>query len=218
MMRLITLALLAVLLASCTTLALETPSGVLLDRMTQATVRVETRGAFGSGVLVDRRMVLTVGHVFNTPLDTARVTFENGGSIAGERIFMSHRPDVALIRLDRDAPFPSVAVACGRLSLDAPVIVIGHPGPMRWFVGHGYVASTHRALGVPFDQLVLSVSTIPGASGGPVFDRHGRLRGLIRAGLSRNGILMTGFTLAVPASAFCAIPSVRKQISRATGT
>ena len=213
MMRVVVAAMIAGLLAACAGVALETPARALLDRMTQATVGIHSRAGRGGGVLVGRRMVLTAGHVVGSSITTVVVTFEDGSMSPGERVFFSKNPDVALIRLDRDAPFPPAAVACGALDLDAPIIVVAHPGLMRWFVNHGRVASTHPAFGASVSQIALAVPVVFGSSGGPVFDRRGRIRGLIRAGLTRRGIPTPGFTMAVPSTAFCRLPKISAEIA-----
>jgi len=207
---------LATFLSACTTLSTQPPNQLLLGRMIRATVLVETSASLGSGVLIGRRMVLTAGHVVPSRLPAVKITFDDGRMISGERIFLSRHPDVALIRLVMDAPFAPVSVACNKMPLDTAVIVIGHPGLLRWFVGHGNVASMHRVVGIERNQIVLAIAVIPGSSGGPVFDSAGHVRGLIRAGLSRQGIPLPGFTLAVPSPAFCDLPEVSDQIVRAS--
>jgi len=126
--------------------------------------------------------------------------------------------DIAVIRLDKPKRGVFATVVCRSLVLDDPVIAIGNPVWMRWFVTHGTRGSLKKAEGIDYPHVLLSLKTLPGSSGGPIFDRLGRLRGIVKAGLRYRGIPITGYTIATPASAFCAVPDVRKHISRVVGT
>ena len=214
-LRLLAAAALAAFLSTCAWPL--TGERMRLDRMVRETVFIKARWTQGSGVLVGPRTIITALHLFKSPITSVQITFSNGRTISGERIVAARKIDIAVIRLDKPANGIFATVVCRALKLDDPVIAIGNPVWMRWFVTHGTRGSLKKAEGINYPHVLLSLKTLPGSSGGPIFDRLGRLRAIVKAGLRYRGSPITGYTIATPSSAFCAVPDVRKQISRMIG-
>jgi len=189
-----------------------------LDRMVRSTVFIKARYTQGSGVLVGPRTIITALHLFKSKIKSVQVVFSDGTTISGEEIVAAKKIDIAVIRLNKPVGYIFATVACNPLKLDDPVIAVGNPVWMRWFITHGTRGSMHKAEGIDYPHVLLSLKTLPGSSGGPIFDRLGRLRAIVKAGLTYMGMPITGYTIATPASAFCAVTDVRKQISRVIGT
>jgi hypothetical protein len=144
----------------------------------------------GSGVLIgvsgEKALVLTVRHVaLRAGLP---VTCEWAGSVShGKVLAVSPDSDVALLVVDRPPGVQPVPVAMPSAA-SGPFVLVGFPGydrdTMRWQRGE-FVA-------VEYDQLVVTCRPEKGMSGGPAFDRYGRVVGTVSAFGPRYGFCGSG--------------------------
>lgn len=131
----------------------------------------------GSGVQVGRELVLTARHVavmgHTEPL---AATYLDGTafSLGTALIKAELEPDVALLRtLPRPGKLPEVVCEADVKVGDA-MVVIGSPGSeMRWAEFHGTVPYVSE------DRVYLQMPVFSGASGGPVYDRDGRVVAIV---------------------------------------
>lgn len=94
-------------------------------------------------------------------------------------------PELELSLLKTDAPVPGVARLgdANALRSGSPLIAIAAPQNLEFSTITGIVSSTNRTyMDMPVIQTNLQVDS--GASGGPVFDQHGQLVGLIMLNLT----------------------------------
>jgi S1-C subfamily serine protease len=146
-------------------------------------VAVLTAGrAVGAGFAVAPGLLLTAAHVVEgvSGLD---VRLRDGRVVRGEVVERAAGGlDVALVRIPLDLPVLALAPSAG-LRPGRVVATVGHPDGNRFTLGTGVVAQEPGE--GPDPALVrLQLPLRPGASGGPVVDRAGRVVGVVALGAS----------------------------------
>lgn len=143
----------------------------------------------GSGMVVDPRgYIVTVAHIARDPSFRARVTTWGGATYEGRILDVVPLEELALIRIESDAPLDPVDFGdSDALQVDDPVVALGSQTSTREFglASLGWVklpkyGKPLRYNDWGFDDAVwLSMRVNLGFSGGPVFDREGRVVGMI---------------------------------------
>jgi S1-C subfamily serine protease len=162
---------------------------------------VRTR-SLGSGVLVDRRgYIVTNEHVVRRASKIA-VTLNDKSIYLGRLISADPSRDLAVIRISREAPFPTVNMNRREpLMIGETAIAVGNPFGFEHTVTVGVVSATGRNVSVQGeimmrDLVQTDASINPGNSGGALLDVNGDLIGVntaIRAGAE-------GIGFAIPVS------------------
>lgn len=140
-------------------------------------VQVRSGKGQGSGVLLDRRSVITNAHVVGLNPNPA-LTFADGVTRTGRVIAADRSYDLALVEVAspveaRVELAPEESIVPGKL-----VVAIGNPYGFGWTVTTGVVSSVDRMLG-GLDGLIQTDAPInPGNSGGALVDLEGRLVGI----------------------------------------
>jgi serine protease Do len=108
--------------------------------------------------------------------------------------------DLAILRVQTPG-LPPLALADSDAARQAePIVAIGHPAGLTYSVVSGLISDPARDVeGVPMIQVAVPIE--PGNSGGPVFDRNGRVLGLLTLKSARTENL--GF--AMPSNALKAL-------------
>lgn len=152
-------------------------------------VLVLTPESTGTGFVVgDQGLILTCAHVVETG-DGIRVVYnvrdenETRRVESAEILKIDHERDIALLRFRPEQSLKSVRFR-GSQSMETgePITVIGNPGAGEAILSHtmtsGIISNPLRDIeGFPYVQLSAAVN--PGNSGGPMFDQHGNVAGLI---------------------------------------
>ena len=170
--------------------ALGAGAAAVAEALAAGVVVVRARGGFGAGtVWRPDGTIVTNHHV--APGDGAAVAGADG-SFASARVVARDEPnDLAVLRAERPIGTPVKVGDARRLRPGELVLVLGHPGGVRWALSAGVVtvAPSTRPEG---RELVRSdVPLAPGNSGGPLADAHGRVVGI-------NTMIGGGMGLAVP--------------------
>jgi len=168
-----------------------------------AVVVVKSPGGLGSGFIVhEDGYLITNFHVIEGQKHLTVTQFVQEGAELKRVIHKKIRivaldafHDLAVLQIEDpdEAPFPKVV-----LSLDEPVygesiFVIGNPAGLERTVTEGILSHTGRLFeGSLYLQLDASVN--PGNSGGPLFNGHGQVIGVVNMG-SR---IMQGLNFAIP--------------------
>jgi S1-C subfamily serine protease len=152
----------------------------------------EPSNALGAGVLLQATpkgyLIATARHVVEGEGGTADIQRALVASIsgvwAGADVVAQHQTlDLLLLWLPRTegkAAFVLPVAPLKQVIDGEPISVIGHPQGLRYTLSTGIVSRKDQ------DVLQLSAPVSPGNSGGPVFDSHGRLAGIVTSMVDKN--------------------------------
>lgn len=206
-----------IFLTACVAIIHGPLDGWPLDSMRQASVEVRMDAGHGSGVLIAPDLVITANHVTSDG-DPFKIVLSDGMESEGAVIQSWPDQDAALIRLKTPSTLPPAELACRKPVWGEPVAVVGAPlAGVHWLVAAGTVASVD-AMTFPTDDptqpflIPINVDLNPGMSGGPIFDKDGKLLGIsdaflvtrVGGGFSGGSESQSGIGLMVPAAVFCA--------------
>lgn len=149
----------------------------------------------GTGVLIDKRHVVTCAHLIQSWEDDLYLYFWDGTIIKGKPLAGSTRKDVAIIVLDKDAKVYNKPVFQEKVLPGEPMAVVGNAlGVMQWYVSGGVVSGQYR------DWLLTDAFQIGGNSGGPWVNQKGEVIGIAAWGyLNHKGEHVRGVNGAVSA-------------------
>ena len=148
----------------------------------ERTVLVESGGRIFAGTIWDQHTIVTVHHgVYNQTY--VAVTDARGRQMPAVLVYADPYSDVAVL---------SAHTGMGPLDVSAAgpgdgVYAVGHPEGRPYAVTGGIISSVSRGAPITIQH---DASTATGSSGGPLFDRMGRLVGMNAAG--------DGLSFAVP--------------------
>ncbi len=176
-------------------------SSVVTIVTTQRTGQVDESGTtvaqegIGSGVLVsDDGKILTASHVIQTA-DALVVRFHNGSVVPARILSSVPSADVALIQLTGKLPQgikPAKLADSDLARIGSEVLVVGAPNGLSHTLTVGHL-SARRELPtafpgpVKFQTLQTDATINTGNSGGPMFDRQGRVIGIVSYIISKSG-------------------------------
>lgn len=190
----------------------------VFERVAAGVVNVEAAGGrVGSGFAVAPGEVVTASHLVADAAEV-RVRDVGGRELAARVVGTDARTDLALLRVDGDLA-PVALGGSADLPVGETVIAIGNPYGLAHSLSVGVVGGRGRrfeaAGDLPrVDFLQLSIPLNPGNSGGPVFDRDGRVIGVL-SGTHAQG---QAIAFAVPVEALAqSLPALRagERVSRA---
>ena len=200
----------ALLLTGCKGLATTGQPEWPIRRMVETTVKV--RGSpehHGSGVIVGARLVLTAAHTVHD--SSASVVFANGREISSAVLWRGEGEyDLALLLLAEPAPHAPATLGCRDPSVGEELVGAGFPMRGGWTGAWGRAASP-APYGSDRVHRIVAMPVVPGMSGGPVFDRRGRVVGLMVAlmAMPLPGVMgqpvpsATGLGFIVPGETIC---------------
>jgi S1-C subfamily serine protease len=158
----------------------------------------------GSGFFVDPRgYIMTNYHVISSEVDPEYEGYSRlyvrlhdnpdqripARVIGYDRVF-----DVALLKVEVDAPYVFSLTDIRQLSPGAPILAIGSPGGLESTITSGIISATGRRFLQMGDTLQVDVPINPGNSGGPLIDEDRQLVGVIFAGIEQ----FEGVNFAIP--------------------
>jgi serine protease Do len=134
--------------------------------------------ASGSGVVISADgLVLTAGHVCQSPNRPVRFKFADGKTAFGKTVGLDEETDTGLTRITDAGPWPYAALGdLKEARLGDWVLALGHPGgfdPKR-----SLVVRLGRIIRQAPGILQTDCTISPGDSGGPLFDMQGRVIGI----------------------------------------
>jgi serine protease Do len=140
----------------------------------------------GSGVVIyEEGYIVTNYHVVRGASDI-RVQFDTAmdeTAYPAKLINWTEEEDLALLKIDRAEPFPTVPMGTSAdLLIGEDAIAIGNPYGQTLSVSRGIISGLHRnvqASGLSFQNLIQTDASInPGNSGGPLLNVNGELIGI----------------------------------------
>jgi hypothetical protein len=135
----------------------------------------------GTGFFIDDRGTIATNHHVIRDAREVRIKLWDGTELDRVELLTSDpEVDLALVRVDPNALPDTTAVAqlgdSEAVKVGEPVSVIGNPLGLDHTLTEGIVSSRRVYEGERYIQMSAPIS--PGNSGGPVFDRHGRVIGV----------------------------------------
>ncbi|MEP3918613.1 DegQ family serine endoprotease [Ascidiaceihabitans sp.] len=161
--------------------------------------RPRRSSALGSGfVISEDGYIVTNNHVIEGA-DEILIEFFSGEELPAKLVGTDPNTDIALLKVEADAPLPFVPFGDSDLSRVGDwVIAMGNPLGQGFSVSAGIVSARNRALSGSFDDYIQTDAAINrGNSGGPLFNMNGEVIGVNTAILSPNGgSIGIGFSMA----------------------
>jgi serine protease Do len=165
--------------------------------------------SLGSGFIIDPAgYIVTNQHVVERAADLKiQVTMDDGKTYAAHFITGDEKKDLALIKIDAKAEFPSISL--DNISpnlLGQTVIVVGNALGYGTSISRGVLSAVKRDItieNIEYKNLLQTDAAInPGNSGGPLIDLSGRLIGVSSAKMAftPQGVPTQGLGFAIPAS------------------
>ncbi len=157
----------------------ESPAVVLINNETPQ------GGSLGSGFLIDTAgHIITNAHVMDGATKTT-VTFQDGTEKRGTVLGVDTSTDVAVLKIDQ-VPAGVTPVSLGKsgsLTVGQDVVAIGNPYGYSGTATTGIVSALKRTIASPSDfpiqnAIQTDAAINQGNSGGPLFDRAGRVIGI----------------------------------------
>ncbi|MCC5970268.1 MAG: Do family serine endopeptidase [Pararhodobacter sp.] len=145
--------------------------------------------SLGSGfVISDDGYIVTNNHVIEDA-DEIRVEFFSGLNLTAELIGTDPATDIALLKVEYDAPLPFVEFGDSEAARVGDwVLAVGNPLGQGFSVSAGIVSARGRALQGNYDDYIQTDAAINrGNSGGPLFNMDGAVIGVNTAILSPTG-------------------------------
>ncbi len=161
----------------------------------------------GSGVIVSPDgLVLTNHHVVEEAKNSkVKVVLRTGRVVQGEVVELGQdKVDVALVEVKDPLPVAPL-LHTPALRVGAWVSAIGHGEGSVWTFNTGMVTNVYSS-NSQRRVFQTQIPVNPGNSGGPIIDRHGRVVGIVTAGISGANSMNFGIDLAV---AFQSLPRLR---------
>jgi serine protease Do len=164
--------------------ALEREQLALYDRIAPSVVYIQSSDSAGSGFVVGHEgLILTNAHVVGKAdvVDVIRFDGQRRKGRVVERA--ASTVDLALIDMGKH-DLPSLTLSLQELRIGTWAGAIGHGLALTWTFTSGmisniYPSSEPKQKGVFQTQIPVN----PGNSGGPIFDRHGAVLGILTSGI-----------------------------------
>jgi serine protease Do len=154
----------------------------------------------GSGFFISSDgFAVTNNHVVDGA-DKVEVTTDAGKTYTAKVIGTDPRTDVALIKVEGGADFPSVKLSEGKARIGDWVLAVGNPFGLGGTVTAGIVSASGRDIGSgPYDDFIqIDAPVNKGNSGGPAFNMQGEVVGVNTAIYSPSGGSV-GIAFSIPA-------------------
>jgi len=147
----------------------------------------------GGGTIIDRDgLILTNEHVIQSANDI-EVLFYDGDSLPATVVGADARGDLAVLKVERDNLTPALFVDWSQVARAQWTVTLGNPYGLgsdgKLSVSVGVISNLHRKLpGLGevddrfyADMIQTTAAIHPGCSGGPLFNIHGELVGVVTA-------------------------------------
>ena len=167
--------------------------GITVDIVTTNIFGQTVKGAAaGSGfVITEDGYILTNYHVIEDA-NAITVAFVDGKTYPATLIGGEESNDIAVIKIDAEGLTPVVIGSSDDMLVGEQVVAIGNPlGELTFSETVGYVSALNRNITVSASQKINMIQTDcainSGNSGGPLFNCHGEVIGIVSAKYSSSG-------------------------------
>lgn len=174
------------------------------QQISEPMLKINVGNGHGSGFHVGNGYVFTAAHVVKGRAE-AEVVAADGSKDTAEVLWINEKRDVALLKTAKLRP-QTAQLSCIVPAEGQKVVARGNPNNLTFVSTYGQVAGKPISLG-PWSQVVpLSMTIVPGQSGGPLYDAHGRVVGMnvgVMVFPFGFGGSLAGIGYAVPGSTLC---------------
>ncbi len=161
--------------------SLEDEQTALFDRVAPAVVLLQSGDARATGFAVAPGLVVTAAHALQDGREVT-VSLYDGRVVRGEVLARSPGGlDLALVRISGTPARILELRSATAVRTGSVVAVVGHGDGLPWSLSTGLVSNA-EPVGPDAALLALQIPLRPGASGGPVVDRSGRVVGVVAQG------------------------------------
>ncbi|WP_174020386.1 S1C family serine protease [Agrobacterium fabrum] len=171
-----------------------------------ATVKIQVNDGHGSGVHIGNGFIVTAAHVVGDAKDV-QVKAKGGEFRKADVLWINKAHDIALLRTSPDG-MGSAHMSCVAAKAGSPIVAYGNPLAIEFVAAYGKIAGEARTTGPWKSVYVTDITTVMGASGGPVFAENGDLIGItvgvMTAQIGFSGSL-AGYGFVVPSSEVCGL-------------
>jgi serine protease Do len=153
----------------------------LFNRVAPSVVFLSRGNTLGSGFFVEERLILTNAHVVKGH-DKIDVVLHDGKRLEGRVIERAEdEVDLALVEIAESGRPLSLASGTD-IRVGTWVASVGHGMGGVWSYTTGMISNIYpRGVERPIFQTQIPLN--PGASGGPIFDRNGKVLGIVTSGI-----------------------------------
>jgi S1-C subfamily serine protease len=209
--RRILYAFLALLVAAATFFAYPTAAGSVAAPMASYSVKVVLSQGHGSGTHIGDGYIVTAAHVVGDK-KTVVIKATAGNQRYADVLWVNKAYDIALLRTSPQG-LQSAHLSCRTLHAGDAIRADGNPLNIEFVSSSGKISGSARPTGQHKTVYITDMTTVMGMSGGGLFDRKGDLVGVtsavaiapIQTGPQQWVPSLTGFGMAVPSSAVCAL-------------
>jgi S1-C subfamily serine protease len=171
-----------------------------------ADVKLIHDAGHGSATHVGGGKFLTAAHVAKESKNTLNLKLKDGSIRKGELLWVSEQYDVALVQASGDG-LESVKISCVVPPIGTDFTMVGNPRNFEHVTTFGRVAADELSWLHWKSLIVISAPSIPGQSGGGIYNSQRELIGLF-VGLQIMGgtpfyVVPTGYGVAVPGKTIC---------------
>lgn len=166
-----------------------------------------TGAAAGSGfVITEDGYILTNYHVIDGA-NSIKVTFDNGKEYTATYVGGEERNDIAVIKVDATGLTPVVIGKSSDMLVGEQVTTIGNPlGELTFSESTGIISALDRSItmsdGRQMNMIQTDCAINSGNSGGPLFNSHGEVIGIVSAkyssGSNSSSASVEGLGFAIP--------------------
>lgn len=151
----------------------------------------------GSGFVVDAAgLVVTNLHVIQGAKALSVKMADGEMYDKVEIVDYDARRDIAVLKVKPYGKLPAVALGdSDRVEIGEDAVAVGNPKGMEHTVTSGLISAIRQDEGYKLIQISVPIS--PGSSGGPLFDRHGRVIGITTAQLRGEGVQNLNFAVPI---------------------
>lgn len=142
--------------------------------LVDSVVKVILPDSIGSGVYIDG-YIITAAHVVEDAKFVS-IKASDGKQSGAEVLWSNNKYDIALLRTD--AKMASAALDCRMPVVGEEIVTVGNPSNVEFVSAFGHIAGAARKVGSVELLAVTDITTVMGQSGGPVFDKNGKVVGI----------------------------------------